>query len=165
MPVLYHEVRELAQKLLGNTGYNMRPRTVKELTKEYAKSLWCKYCNYKSKVEKDVKSHMKRNHSIYDDQRNFDDINEVLAEEAAEAEELVTLDEAVMETNVDNVTIEDVQNKEDHVVIQDLPQPPQQQQQSARDERGNKEFGIGARRFKANLAVQVILPFNISRMN
>ena len=143
MPVLYEEVRKMAQPVLEDNsdqiGYNMRPKTVKERTRDHPKSLWCKFCNYKSKVQSDVQSHTKKKHSRFDKQRNFEDIDELIDGEDEETEEPLTLDEeANMETQseeIDEVTIEDVEDRDEPGIIHDLnapeisPAPPTPQPQ------------------------------------
>ena len=101
MPVFYAEVRRLSQQSLeasGAVGRNLRPRSVKEITKD----LSCNLCDFRAKTRRELERHSKKEHTVkgYDKQRNLQDVS--------------------IEGNTADVTIEDVEDTEENIIINDL---------------------------------------------
>ena len=104
MPVLYAEVRRLCQMSLdiGGPGRNLRPRTVKEITKD----LWCSFCDFRGKAFRDVQRHTRKEHSVkaFDRQRNLEGVDET-NDEAMAIEEAIAVEETpTTEANMSEVT-------------------------------------------------------------
>ena len=139
LPVFYAEVRKLNQEagvnnVLGDNcdsrrrGLRERPKQdVKAITtpqpQEKEKSLWCKFCSFHSKIAKEITSHVKRDHSSYDKQRNLEGLSETINEEDIEAVNMDTDTATEEEAKNKKVTIEDIEDVEDNVTIHELISP------------------------------------------